>query len=410
MSLINQMLKDLDARHAAELRDDLHREVRALPAAPSGNGGRYVLAAVVGLGLAGGGWLAYERIAAAPAVGPASPVAATAPAVAAVPPASPAVTSATAIESSPTVATPPPAVLAEGAPATVAVASEATAAAVPPAASAAAVPATSPSPALTLALAPTLASVPAVPSTPARTIAAPPPAPASVRATDAAPVVADPVKARPLPAPTPAPALGPTSTGAAVAKTPPVKSVRERAEADFQRAVALVNGARTGEATDLLLDVLRQDGGHVPSRQLLTRLLIEQGRADEAMALLAEGLVAQPGQIQWAMSLARLQVDRGDLAGAARTLQNSRQFGAASADYQGFSGFVAHRLGRQPEATEHYLAATRLSPSEGRWWLGLGLSLEAGQRNAEAREAFARARASGTLNADLLAIVDQKLR
>lgn len=216
----------------------------------------------------------------------------------------------------------------------------------------------------------------------------------------------DPVATKPAPAPQSVP----STANVAVAKTPPVKSVRERAETDFQRAVTLLNGARTGEAIDLLLDVLRLDGGHVPSRQLLTRLLIEQGRTDEAMALLAEGLAAQPGQIQWAISLARLQVDRGDLAAAARTLQNSRQFAVASADYQGFAGFVAHRLGRQQEAAEHYLAATRLAPSEGRWWLGLGLSLEAGQRHAEAREAFARARASGTLNADLLAIVDQKLR
>lgn len=384
MSLINQMLKDLDARHAAELRVDLHREVRALPAAPSGRGGRLAVVAVVSLGLAGGGgWLAYDRVDGATAASPAAPVAAVVPALAALPSASPVVTPAAgAVESSPAVAPLPPAAWAEGAPVTVAGAPEATTADAPTSASAAPVPAASPSPALTLALAPTLASVPATPSPPARTIAAPQSAPAPV----------------------------PTPTSAAIAKTPPVKSIRERAEADFQRAVALVNGARTGEATDLLLDVLRQDGGHVPSRQLLTRLLIEQGRADEAMALLAEGLAAQPGQIQWAMSLARLQVDRGDLAGAARSLQNSRQFGAASADYQGFSGFVAHRLGRQPEAAEHYLAATRLSPSEGRWWLGLGLSLEAGQRSAEAREAFARARASGTLNADLLAIVDQKLR
>jgi len=195
-----------------------------------------------------------------------------------------------------------------------------------------------------------------------------------------------------------------------VDKTPAARSVRERADVEYRRAVGLVNGGRIQEATDVLLDVLRQDGGHVSSRQLLARLLIEQRRSDEAMAILAEGLASLPGQLSWAMTLARLQVDRGDFVGAARTLQQSQPFAVGSADYQGFSGHVQHRLGHHKESIELYQAAVRIAPSEGRWWLGLGLALEADHRQPEAREAFQRARASGTLNADLLVVVDQKLR
>jgi MSHA biogenesis protein MshN len=222
---------------------------------------------------------------------------------------------------------------------------------------------------------------------------------------------AKPETAPPAPRGTPAPApQGKPVAAGIVDKTPVARSVRERADGDYRRAVSLVNGGRVQEATDVLLDVLRQDGGHVASRQLLARLLIEQRRSDEAMAILAEGLASLPGQLSWAMTLARLQVDRGDLAAAARTLQQSLPFAAGSADYQGFAGNVQHRLGRHKESIEFYQAAVRIAPSEGRWWLGLGLALEADHRPPEAREAFQRARASGTLNADLLTVVDQKLR
>jgi MSHA biogenesis protein MshN len=209
-----------------------------------------------------------------------------------------------------------------------------------------------------------------------------------------------------------APAVASSKAGApgAVDKTLATKTPRQRAEADYQRAVALVNGARVSEAIDLLLDILQQDGGHVASRQMLARLLIEQRRNDEAMAILAEGLASQPAQVSWAMTLARLQVERGDLAGAARTLQQSQPFATGNADYQGFAGHVQHRLGHGKESIDFYQAATRLAPADGRWWLGLGLSLEADHRPAEAREAFLRARASGSLNPDLVALVDQKLR
>jgi MSHA biogenesis protein MshN len=42
--------------------------------------------------------------------------------------------------------------------------------------------------------------------------------------------------------------------------------------------------------------------------------------------------------------------------------------------------------------------------------MGLGMSLQAEKRNAEALEAFQRARASGTLSAELLAFVERRLQ
>ncbi|MBI2306799.1 MAG: tetratricopeptide repeat protein [Rhodocyclales bacterium] len=366
MSLINQMLKDLDARHESEIRNKLHREVRPLPAAAGNSRRGPILGGGLLLVAALGGWFAYDRFAAGDAPVPASPAAL--PPVAAVAP----------------VAVPPP---------------ESAAAALPSSTPASALAEAVPAPVVAdansgLKLSAALDNPPAEP----------PPRRAASRIVPPVDKPAEPARSR-EPAAKPAPSADPV-----IEKTPAVKSANDRAEADYRRALGLVGSARTAEAVDLLLDALRQNGGHVAARQLLARLLIEQRRHDEAMAILAEGLAAQPGQIQWATMLARLLVDRGDLGAAARTLQGSQSFATGNADYQGFAGFIAHRLGRQKEAAEYYQAAVRIAPGEGRWWLGLGLAMEADQRVADAREAFLRARASGTLNADLVAIVDQKLR
>ena len=88
------------------------------------------------------------------------------------------------------------------------------------------------------------------------------------------------------------------------------------------------------------------------------------------------------------MTLARLQVDRGDLAGAWQTLDFSLPAAGHSADYQGFTAHVLQRLGRFREAVVHYLNAARLAPGDGRWWLGLGLALEA-ERSSAANSAVA---------------------
>ena len=394
MSLINQMLKDLDARHEGDTRGRLHREVRALPETKENRGLRLAVIALVTLTSGAAAWWGFELIAASSAgralLSPEPLAAASVPAVPAVPIEPPAV--------------PVPALAPSAASANSVEPPAASAQTEPPAAQVLPLEAVALDAASGLKLSALLDKLPS--NEPPATKTVPLAKSSSVSAAAAKPETALPA---PRGTPAPAPQGKPVAAGI-VDKTPVARSVRERADGDYRRAVSLVNGGRVQEATDVLLDVLRQDGGHVASRQLLARLLIEQRRSDEAMAILAEGLASLPGQLSWAMTLARLQVDRGDLAAAARTLQQSLPFAAGSADYQGFAGNVQHRLGRHKESIEFYQAAVRIAPSEGRWWLGLGLALEADHRPPEAREAFQRARASGTLNADLLTVVDQKLR
>lgn len=128
------------------------------------------------------------------------------------------------------------------------------------------------------------------------------------------------------------------------------------------------------------------------------------------MAVLQAGLNEQPGQSAWAMALARLQLEAGDLAAADRTLARSQPYAEGSAEYAGFQGHLKSRLGAHPMAVGHYQRATRLAPGEGRWWLGLGLALEADGQLPAAKEAFRRSRETGSLSPDLAAIADQHLR
>lgn len=195
-----------------------------------------------------------------------------------------------------------------------------------------------------------------------------------------------------------------------IEKTDAQGTPRERADSEYRKAIALVNQGRVEDALAGLRNALRLDPLHQTARQLSVKLLLEAKRAEEAEQTLAEGVQRQPAQLAWAMTLARLQVDRGDLAGAWQTLNYSQPAAAGNADYQGFSGHVLQRLGRHKEAVERYLAAAQLAPEDGRWWLGLGLSLESEGRTGEAREAFEHARKGGNLNAELMALVEQKLK
>lgn len=351
MSLINEMLRDLEARRTPVSMPELQHGIRPVPPGRRRPGAAALpgLVALLGAGLGAAAWLRTG-----------------------------------ALEETPQ----------------------------PPPATAAAAPASDPSPfAGTLRLATSLAAIP--PAAPPAT----PPVPARDRS----------AAARGAGEPAAVPAAGPAATGDAnpapgpksadlpannngIEKTLLPASPREKADAEYRHAQALLAAGQPAAAQAVLAAALSLDGGHVPARQALLRLLIDQQRMDEAVAVLQAGQEQQPAQLGWAMSLARLLVERGDIAAAEGVLRRSAGYGAGNAEYAGFHGHLLDRLGQFRAAADQYRQAARLAPSDGRWWFGLGAAL-AGDGQAEAaREAFRRALATGNLNTDLTALAERRLR
>lgn len=195
-----------------------------------------------------------------------------------------------------------------------------------------------------------------------------------------------------------------------IEKSPLAPTPRDRADAEYRRAENALASGRSSEALEALRVGLQHDAMHVAVRQSLLRLLLDARQYDEAMTLLKGGLTLQPMQTGWAISLARLQMEQGDLKAADQTLQRSQAYAEANADYAGFQGHLKTRLAAHGEAVFHYQRAVRLMPRDGRWWLGLGLALEADGKPQEAREALRSGLATGSLSKELAAIAEQHLR
>ncbi len=232
------------------------------------------------------------------------------------------------------------------------------------------------------------------------------------------PLPATPVLPVPDPVVPPAPNVAPKvetppavpSGPVKIEKSPIAATPRDRADAEYRKAESAMASGRSAESLDGLRAAIKIDPTYVQLRQTLLRRLLDLRKVEEAMAVLQEGLDAQPAQTGWAMSLARLQLEQGDLVAADRTLARSQGYAEANADYAGFQGHLKSRLGAPRQAVTHYQRATRLAPNEGRWWLGLGLAQEADGHAAEAKEAFRRSQSTGTLSPELAAIAEQHLR
>lgn len=186
--------------------------------------------------------------------------------------------------------------------------------------------------------------------------------------------------------------------------------VAESADAAFRRAAGFIEKGRIADARVALNAALATDPHHAAARQTLAALLIEARALDEAEATLTEGLARDPVNSNFAIVLARLKLERGDQGAALALLAQHRAAATSNAQYRAFHAALLRRVGRHGEAAEEYQAALRLAPSVGLWWIGLGLSHEANEREAEARQAFRQARATGSLTAELADLVDHKLR
>ncbi len=350
MSIINQMLRDLDARHAsANERAGLPANLRPLPAEPAARPKTWLL---LGAGLLAGALLAWLILG--------RPIPQDAPAPA------PRVAQAPVVPVEPPPAPPPP---------------------------------VSPAPPPPVSPAP-----PAVPPAP---VAAPPPAPAPV----AAPAKPRPA---PAPAPAPPPVATPPAVAPAPAaqidKQPKGSAASAQAEAEFRRGMQAAGMGDAATALPALRRAIEIDPGHVQARQALLSVLASGRQWDEVKRVARAGLALDPARSGWAVIIARLQHEQGDSAGALGTLESHAAHAGADADYQGLFAFLLMNGQRHAEAIQRYRQALALRPGEGRWWYGLGLALEAAGRGDEAQAAFGRARDTGSLSADMLGIIEQKFR
>ena len=193
---------------------------------------------------------------------------------------------------------------------------------------------------------------------------------------------------------------------------PDIKQVSpaQRADQRYREALVLISQGRMGEAQSTLEDALKIDARHLGARQALLGILVDGRRLAQAEQLLQDGLSLNIAPATLAMALARLQVEGGDQAAALATLDRYLPQGRGNADYQSFLAALLQRAGRHGEAIEHYQAALRSQPNRAVWWMGLGISMQADKRLAEAEQAFVRARTNPGLSPELQAFVDQRLK
>jgi len=381
MSLINDILRDLDARKAAEDElGGLDRNVRALPPKPQRRVYPVVLIGLLVIisGLVGGGavwFLQRPQTVAAPV-----PVVAQPPAPISIQPPTQMPATQAPITAPPVVQTP----------------------------AAALTPTPTPAPQDPHATASPAKPISTTMAKPIAVAPATPPAQAPVKAQNTASLASS------MPALAPSlPTLATQSNNGAsrISKEPSLNGTpSEQAEVEYRRGMTAVQRGDSDAASTAFRAALRFAPAHVGARQALLGLWTEQQRWNDVETLALDGVGLLPQRSDWALLAARLMYERGDASAALDTLTRYASYADRNADYQILYALLLQRAGRNADASNCYRNALLIRPNEGRWWFGLGRALDADHHDADARDAYAKARDSGNLPPEMQQAVERRLR
>lgn len=165
------------------------------------------------------------------------------------------------------------------------------------------------------------------------------------------------------------------------------------------RAADLALEKKTGKAPGSPHRALALDPGQLQARERLVDQLAADGRAEEAYALLREGVAIAPEHTPFRKQAARLLLARGDTVGAVRalTVGGLPRVETDPELHRMLAGLYL-KLGESFLAVQTGRNLTASNPRDGVSWLGLGDALAADGQPEEARRAYRQALAADGLS------------
>lgn len=145
------------------------------------------------------------------------------------------------------------------------------------------------------------------------------------------------------------------------------------------------------------------------ARKQQAALLYGQEQWSQASAVLAQGILLYPQQFEFALLLARVHQAKGDGVEALASLELipddhelARQKWLAQTD-------LAQKQGQFALAEQAYRKLLQQEPRQGKWWMGLAYALDSQQQYHHARQAYRTALTHAGLSSQATAFVEQRL-
>jgi MSHA biogenesis protein MshN len=194
-----------------------------------------------------------------------------------------------------------------------------------------------------------------------------------------------------------------------VVRSPSDLSFRERDRLQVQQALTLWQRNQRGSSLQSLREFSQSNIEAHQSREMLAKLLLQQGDNIEALSLADLGLQIAPDYNGYKKIKARILMGAGVSREAADILSVRAPSLASDPEYhelQAASLLASKQFG---EALIVYEGLSEQSPEQSRWWYGRAASLDALGRGYEAAQSYERALRIGSLSSNLRQLSQERI-
>ena len=197
----------------------------------------------------------------------------------------------------------------------------------------------------------------------------------------------------------------PTSEQAPLArpKSSKSKNALERLQQQADQAVSL------SMRKEIFKDMLALEPANLKTRDQLLGLMLKTSPPEELENFLHESLLLFPKHLAFVTSLARLQLQQKKLAAATQTLLRAETAGSNEPAYLSLLASSYQQQNRFQEAESLYQTLIQLQPEKAEHWLGLGICADNLQQPATALQAYQKALDQRSLSGEVILYIQQRL-
>jgi Flp pilus assembly protein TadD len=158
-----------------------------------------------------------------------------------------------------------------------------------------------------------------------------------------------------------------------------------------------------------LEQVLKLDPRHLKARLLLAKALHNQGQINKTAEFLDQSLALFPDNLQFINTRAQLFLQQRNPNGALKTLQRIELANSSNETYLSLLAATYQQLQSFSNAAKVYQKLVSVNPEKAENWLGLGLSQEKLGNLKLARDAYQQALSKETLKESVVSYIKQRL-
>ncbi|GLX77870.1 MSHA biogenesis protein MshN [Thalassotalea insulae] len=185
-------------------------------------------------------------------------------------------------------------------------------------------------------------------------------------------------------------------------------SAQELVAQKLSQAEQALNNDQINQAETLFEDILLVAPDNQTARKQLAALWFGRKSYQAAHNLLSQGLALAPDDSEYRMMKARIYLSQGQKLAAVNTLKVLAEL--ENVEYQALLASNAQQLAQHDVAIQAYQLLVKLQPENGRWWLGLAVAYDSNSQFKQAVTAYHQVRDNSDISESARQFARQRLQ